>query len=223
MSTQPLRDTGDMTSIRVIVVDDHAFTRTTVSDSLRIHGIDVVAACSTANEAIQGAAMHNPDVMIIDLNLGQGPSGLDLATGLRKKNPHLGIVILTSYSDPRLMASDLPPLPQGALYLVKQEIVETETLAQAVVRAHESSRSNRNTSNQSTRLELTDGQVDVLRLMSEGLSNSEIARRRGVKEKAIEQTISRIAKRLEIPAGSEVNQRAQLVRVYFELTGTQRV
>jgi DNA-binding NarL/FixJ family response regulator len=120
------------------------------------------------------------------------------------------------------MSNDLPPLPQGAMYLVKQEIVDTETLAQTVARAHENARSTRNTANQSTRLELTDGQVDVLRLMSEGLSNSEIARRRGVKEKAIEQTISRIAKRLEIPAGSEVNQRAQLVRAYFELTGTQR-
>lgn len=212
-----------MANIRVIVVDDHAFTRTTVSDSLRIHGVDVVETCGTANEAIQGAAKHNPDVMVIDLNLGQGPSGLDLATGLRKRNPHLGIVILTSYSDPRLMSNDLPPLPPGALYLVKQDIVDTETLAKAVTRAHESSRSTRSTGNHSKRLELTDGQVEVLRLMSEGLSNGEIARRRGVKEKAIEQTISRIAKRLELRAGSEVNQRAQLVRAYFELTGTQRV
>mgnify|MGYP006276206063 CR=1 FL=1 len=212
-----------MTNIRVIVVDDHAFTRTTVSDSLRIHGVDVVDACATASDAIKSAATHNPDVMVIDLNLGQGPSGLDLATGLRKKNPNLGIVILTSYSDPRLMSNDLPTLPQGGLYLVKQEIVETETLAQAVFRAHESARNTRPVSQRSKRLDLTDGQVDVLRLMSEGLSNSEIARRRGVKEKAIEQTISRIAKRLEIPAGSELNQRAQLVRVYFELTGTQSV
>jgi DNA-binding NarL/FixJ family response regulator len=212
-----------MPDIRVIVVDDHAFTRTTVADSLRIHGVDVVETCGTANEAIQGAATHNPDVMVIDLNLGQGPSGLDLATGLRKRNPHLGVVILTSYSDPRLMSNDLPPLPAGALYLVKQDIIETETLAKAVMRAHESSRSSRGSGNHSKRLELTDGQVEVLRLMSEGLSNGEIARRRGVKEKAIEQTISRIAKRLELPAGSEVNQRAQLVRAYFELTGTQRV
>lgn len=212
-----------MPNIRVIVVDDHAFTRTTVADSLRIHGIDVVETCGTANEAIQGAATHNPDVMVIDLNLGQGPSGLDLATGLRKRNPHLGIVILTSYSDPRLMSNDLPPLPPGALYLVKQDIVDTETLARAVSRAHESTRNTRSAGNHSKRLELTDGQVEVLRLMSEGLSNGEIARRRGVKEKAIEQTISRIAKRLELPAGSEVNQRAQLVRAYFELTGTQRV
>ncbi len=212
-----------MANIRVIVVDDHAFTRTTVSDSLRIHGVDVVETCGTANEAIQGAAVHNPDVMVIDLNLGQGPSGLDLATGLRKRNPQLGIVILTSYSDPRLMANDLPPLPPGALYLVKQDIVDTETLAKAVTRAHESARNTRGLGNHAKRLELTDGQVEVLRLMSEGLSNGEIARRRGVKEKAIEQTISRIAKRLELPAGSEVNQRAQLVRSYFELTGTQRV
>ncbi len=211
-----------MKSIRVIVVDDHAFTRTTVASSLRGHGIDVVAECATALEAIQGAATHNPDVMVIDLNLGNGPSGLDLATRLRKTNTALGIVILTSYSDPRLMATDLPELPPGALYLVKQEIVDTATLANAVIQVSEGTRNSRGNVNQATRLELTDGQIDVLRLMSEGHSNAEIARRRGVKEKAIEQTISRIAKRLELPAGSEVNQRAQLVRTYFELTGTQR-
>jgi len=211
-----------MTSIRVIVVDDHAFTRTTVASSLRGHGVDVVAECATALEAIQCAATHNPDVMIIDLNLGNGPSGLDLATRLRKTNPALGIVILTSYSDPRLMATDLPELPSGALYLVKQDIVDTATIANAVTQALEGSRTNRVTTNQGKRLELTDGQIDVLRLMSEGHSNSEIARRRGVKEKAIEQTISRIAKRLELPAGTDVNQRARLVRSYFELTGTQR-
>jgi len=216
-----------MTRIRVIVVDDHAFTRATVASSLRGHGIDVVTECGTALEAIQGAANHNPDVMVIDLNLGSGPSGLDLATRLRKTNPALGIVILTSYSDPRLMATDLPELPTGALYLVKQDIVDTATLANAVTQAIEGVRANRSTTtrsnaNYATRLELTDGQIDVLRLMSEGHSNAEIARRRGVKEKAIEQTISRIAKRLELPAGTEVNQRAQLVRTYFELTGTQR-
>ncbi len=128
--------------------------------------------------------------------------------------------MLTSYSDPRLLSTELPALPQGAIYLVKQEISDTGDLAQAVKRAHEASRERGNRNNRSTRLEITDGQVDVLRLMSEGLSNSEIARRRDVKEKAVEQTISRIAKRLDIPAGSQVNQRAQLVRAYFELTGT---
>jgi len=211
-----------MNSIKTIVVDDHAFTRTTVSDSLRVHGLDVVAECATALEALQSAEEHHPDVMVLDLNLGQGPSGLDLAHRLRKTDPTLGIVLLTSYSDPRLMSNDLPELPNGALYLVKQEISDTATLADAVKRVFESARPSRGTDSQATRLDLTDSQIDVLRLMAEGLSNAEIARRRDVKEKAVEQTISRIAKRLSLPARSEVNQRAQLVRAYFELTGTQR-
>jgi DNA-binding NarL/FixJ family response regulator len=58
-----------------------------------------------------------------------------------------------------------------------------------------------------------------MRSVAEGLTNAEIARRRQVSERAVEQMMRRIAQRLELPADSTFNQRVQLTRAYLEMTG----
>lgn len=207
-------------TLHVVVVDDHSFTRSTVSASLRQNRFDVVAEVDNALDAVQAVVNYKPDAVVIDLNLGDGPSGIDLARGLRKNHPDLGIVLLTSYTDPRLFADDLPELPVGTQYLVKQDLEDAEALADAV------NASIGNTSKRivepESRLPLTDAQTDVFRLLAEGLSNAEIAKRRGVKEKAVEQTLGRIAKRLEVESSGSTNLRAQLVKTFYRLTGSQR-
>ena len=207
-------------ALHVVVVDDHAFTRSTVSASLRQNKFDVVAEVENAYDAVQAVVNQKPDAVVIDLNLGEGPSGIDLARGLRKNHPNLGIVILTSYADPRLFSDDLPDLPAGAQYLVKQDLGDAEELADAVNASV--GLSTKRAQDLETRLPLTDAQTDVFRLLAEGLSNSEIAKRRGVKEKAVEQTLGRIAKRLEVQTDGTTNLRAQLVKTFYRLTGSQR-
>ena len=207
-------------TLHVVVVDDHSFTRSTVSASLRQNKFDVVAEVENALDAIQAVVTHNPDAIVIDLNLGEGPSGIDLARGLRKNHPNLGIVLLTSYTDPRLFAEDLPDLPVGTQYLVKQDLEDAEALADAVNASI--GNTSKRTIEPDSRLPLTDAQTDVFRLLAEGLSNAEIAKRRGVKEKAVEQTLGRIAKRLEVDSDGTTNLRAQLVKTFYRLTGSQR-
>jgi DNA-binding NarL/FixJ family response regulator len=69
--------------------------------------------------------------------------------------------------------------------------------------------------------EITESQLDTMRLLSKGLSNSEIAKLRGVTEKSIEQSIARLAKNLNLPKGKAINQRVQISRLYFKLTGSR--
>ena len=66
---------------------------------------------------------------------------------------------------------------------------------------------------------LTDVQLDVLRMVSEGMSTQAIADARQVSTKAVEQNISRLSEILEVPRDSSNNQRVQLARAYLELAG----
>lgn len=68
-----------MRRLKVLLVEDNDFTRSTVAASLRAEDCQVVAAVSTAKEAVTVASEHDIDCAVIDLHLGPGPTGIDLA------------------------------------------------------------------------------------------------------------------------------------------------
>ena len=68
---------------------------------------------------------------------------------------------------------------------------------------------------------VTDSQLETMRLVAQGKSNNEIAKIRGVSEKSIEQSISRLVSNLDLPKGVSSNQRVQISKLYFKLTGSK--
>ena len=66
---------------------------------------------------------------------------------------------------------------------------------------------------------LTEVQIDILRLVSEGLTTASIAEARGTSEKSIEAALKRIHTVLELPREKSLNPRVQLTRAFFELSG----
>lgn len=206
-------------AIRVLLVEDDAFSRTTVGAALETLGIEVVASAANAEQAVAAARTHDFEVAILDLDLGPGPTGIDVAHGLRRSRPELGIVILTSFGDPRLLSSSLAELPEGSTYVVKQSLSSMELLAVAI----EAARAKAGTG---VPLEaasgLTNAQIETLHLLACGLSNAQIAKVRVVTERSVEQAIARTAKRLGLAATPDVNQRVALTREYFRLTGAAR-
>lgn len=204
---------------RLLVVEDDDFTRTTLAGALAHAGFDVVAAVGDAANAVGRATALLPDCAVLDLDLGPGPTGIDVAHGMRRALPSLGIVMLTSFSDPRLLSTSLKDLPRGASYVVKQSLTDLGILVAAVEGAIALSGSAAMPDEASG---LTDAQVETLRLLAAGLSNAEIARVRVVTEKSVEQAVARCAKRLEITAAPGTNQRVALARAYFRLTGAAR-
>ena len=155
------------------------------------------------------------------MDLGIGATGIDVGIALRKKNPSIGLVFLTTYKDPRLIESNMPLIPEGAIYLNKREINSVSALAQqiAIASARPLSRRSFPWNKNSDLNSLTDIQIEIMREIATGASTSEIARKRGVTEQAIDKTISRISKQLDIPKNAETNQRVQIVRAYFESKG----
>jgi len=76
----------------VVVVEDDDFTRWTLRETLEGHGYTVVADCATAAEAFAAQKLHHPRVALLDLDLGRGPNGIDVAGTLRRNDPSIGIV-----------------------------------------------------------------------------------------------------------------------------------
>lgn len=202
-------------ALSVLLVEDDNLVRTALAAGLTLHGYEV-AAVADARSAMSSFHATPPDVAVLDLHLGAGPTGLDLAVGMRERSPDLGLVLLTSFTDPRLLRSSLDTLPPGMLYLVKQSIDDLSLLAAAIESAPESVRA---PAAAAPRSPLTAAQADTLRLLAAGLSNSEIARVRVVTEATVEKTIARTAQALGIPYEDGVNQRVALARAYFRLIG----
>lgn len=203
---------------KVLLVEDDTFTRTTLAATLEFLGFQVIDAVSDAAAAMNVVRSRHIDVLVTDLDLGPGPSGVDIAFGVRALYENTGIVILTSFSDPRLLSSSIKSAPDFSTYVVKQSLSNIEILKEAILGSLTFSE----TSGTGPIVDLTNSQIETLRLLSYGLSNAEIARVRVVTEKSVEQTISRTAKRLNIESSTALNQRVALSRVFFQLTGAMR-
>jgi len=143
-----------------------------------------------------------------------------LAHGLRKLNPTIGIVLLTSFSDPRLFAASVKELPPSSAYVVKQSLKDIRILTTAIVGSREMAQEQCESG--VPRVPLSDSQVETLRLLAYGLSNAEIARVRVVTEKSVEQSVKRAATALDIEIDPTANQRVALARAFFSLTGATR-
>mgnify|MGYP006271839487 CR=1 FL=1 len=201
-------------------MDDHPFGLATLAGALTGRGF-VVSAAGSAPAALASASDFRPAVAVLDLDLGAGPTGIDVARALRKSLPAIGICILTSYRDPRLAGSGLPQLPVGSMYLCKADLSDIDQLVRAIDLLEHAPLVQRSVATMTTgpTAALTDVQVEVLLAVGAGVTTAQIAAQRGVTASAIEQTIARICERLEIPRNSLLNQRVQLVQALNRLRG----
>ena len=206
---------------RLILVEDDPFTRATLGDALALHGFDIRARVATAFDAIEAQRIHSPQVALLDLDLGVGASGIDVAIALREQNPTIGIVFLTTYKDPRLINSNMPNLPEGAIFLNKLEMNSTAKIAIQISLAIVKPLARRALPwvRSGPLSSMTAVQIEILKDIASGLSTTEIARTRGVSEQAIDKSITRISKNLGIPKSADSNLRVQIVRAYFENKG----
>lgn len=209
-----------LVTIKIAIVEDEAFTRVTLSGTARALGFDVVIETDSASKALSMAIESQPQVALIDLHLGAGPTGIDLAIALRLKLPNIGLVILSSFEDPRLLNPNLPTIPTRVQYIMKSKITHALKLKSIILDSIniDSSPSMREEQVSSV-AKLSDTQIETLRLMALGLSNGEIAKRRFVTEKSVEISIARLAKKLKIEQTPSANQRVNIAKVYFRATG----
>ena len=91
-------------SASVLVIDDHPLVRDGVKKSLTATGFNCVGEAGSLKEAIAMIALHNPDVITVDLNLPDG-NGLEIINWARKNSPTIAIIVLTLENDLDLVSA----------------------------------------------------------------------------------------------------------------------
>ena len=204
-----------MSTHRVLLVDDDDFTRMTLRAVLASLDYEVIGDASNVVAAMDLARAGSPDIAVIDLDLGEGPTGIDLAHGLRTLLPSIGLVMLSSYADPRLIGRRTRPLPEGTQYLSKQSVGDARVLDEALRKSLDRD----NTSPPAEGTALTDAQIEMMRLIAAGYSNAEIAKRMWITEDGVNRAVTRLVKQLGLQVSKEHNTRVLISRAYAELAG----
>ena len=84
-------------TMRVLLVDDHALIREGLRRALeQTDDLEVVGEAGSLSEALALERLHEPDVAVVDVNLGDG-SGIDFVRTMRQRRPTMGLVVLTMY------------------------------------------------------------------------------------------------------------------------------
>jgi two-component system nitrate/nitrite response regulator NarL len=161
---------------KVLVVEDDALLRSLIASNLVANGF-IVETTDNAASARKIADDFDPDVALLDIELGNGPTGIDLALVLRKNMPEIDLVFLTHIPEPRVVGVDNRKIPKNAAYLAKDRITDPKMLSMAIDAAlrGRAGREFRDDKRDYPLAELSRSQLAVLQRVALGMSNTEIA------------------------------------------------
>jgi DNA-binding NarL/FixJ family response regulator len=209
----------------IVVVENESLLRDLIARSLEVAGFDVSTAANAA-DAKRAVKATDPDVCVVDIELGPGPNGFDFAEYLSREAQDVGVVFLTNLPDPRFANRDSKSITQNQAYLRKSQLVDSKELIEAVnaVLKEQDVDKYRHDQDQTRPLaELSKRQISVLKLVAEGQSNSQIAEERGTTVRAVEGMVSRIFIALGVDAQGVGNARVEATRMYLSAAGAVTV
>jgi DNA-binding NarL/FixJ family response regulator len=204
----------------VLVVEDEKLTRSLIVEMLESAGFQV-RGCASAAEALRECRFFDPDAVVTDIDLGAGPSGLDLVETLARTAPHVSVLVLSNYP---ILRQHSVHKERKLAYLDKRHVDGSRELITALEAVLLDDKAMIQASGEADAAiaRLSASQLETLRLMAEGYSNAEIAARRGISKRANESLIRRTITALGIAPDERMNPRVQAVRRYFRSTGVPR-
>ncbi len=198
----------------VVVVDDHPVVRAGVRTVLGVAaGITVLAEGSTGADALRLVALHHPDVVVLDVNLPD-INGVEVTRRLRAQGETVAILVMTVHDDSRTVFGLLENGATG--YVLKDEALET--LAQAVRAVAQGASwlspavarqvvhravGDVTAAPEAPLTPLTPRELEVLRLLSQGLDNAAIARTLVVTTRTVQNHVSAIYSKLNVTSRTE--------------------
>jgi len=196
-------------AITILLVDDHEVVRQGVRAFLDTQAdISVVGEADSGEEAVRLAEQLIPDVILMDLVMPGKVDGVEATRQVKKSSPRTQVVVLTSYHEDEHI---FPAIRAGAIsYVLKEigseelgEVVRKAAKGEAVLHPRVAARLIREV--QGARnvdpnpfTELSDREMEVLRLIANGLSNAKIAEQLVISEKTVKGHVSNILGKLHL-------------------------
>ncbi len=198
-----------MTTIRVLLVDDHAIVRLGLMTLINEQpGMQVVGEAGTAAEAVQAVEQLRPDVVLMDIRM-PGEGGIEATRQISQRFPPVKVVMLTSFADDELVVRAIRAGAVG--YVLKQvgneellraiaaaargeALLDPATTARLLGRVREAERR----ADEDAFRDLSDRELDVLAELARGKTNVEIGRRLNLSEKTVRNYVSTVLEKLHL-------------------------
>ncbi|MFI1916217.1 response regulator [Nocardia sp. NPDC020380] len=210
--------------IRILVADDHTLLREALCDLLRAEpDFDIVAQSSTGTSTIQLAGEHEPDVLLLDLEMPESDPP-ETVRRLLAQDPALRIIVLSMHDEQQLVQQLLSLGVRGYLHKGAGRHTLTSAIRQSVGDGQQTVTLSVSTQSLRARAEepedaagtLSAREREVLMLVAEALSNRQIATRLGVTEATVKRHLRNIFTKLEavsrIDAVNRAVERALITR-----------
>jgi DNA-binding NarL/FixJ family response regulator len=194
---------------RIILVDDHEVVRLGLRSLLEKQpDFEVVAEASTAKEALEKTRDHQPDVVVMDIRL-KGGSGIEATQSITEQFPDTKVIMLTSYAEDEMLFSAIRAGAAG--YVLKQiggddlvRAIEAVGRGEALLdpavtqRVFQQVRKAAREEEASAFADLTEQEMHVLQLVSEGRTNRQIAEMLYLGEGTVRNYVSSILSKLNV-------------------------
>jgi DNA-binding NarL/FixJ family response regulator len=208
--------------MRVIVAEDLLLTRVGIVRLLADAGVEVAAETGDADEVVVLAARLHPDAVVMDIRMPptNTDEGLVAAARLKEQQPSIGVVVLSHYIEPAYALRLLEHGPEGVGYLLKERVVDSRVLVDALRRVIDGETVvdptivARLLSRKRTRdpfAALSAREREVMGLVAEGLSNRAIAARLFLTERTIESHMTSIFSKLGLEEAPDQHRRVLAV------------
>jgi DNA-binding NarL/FixJ family response regulator len=198
-----------MDTLNIMLVDDHEVVRMGLRMLIeQVSDVKIVAETGSAEEAIRLCSVHQPDVVIMDIRMPPGNSGIEACRTIVERWPQTQVIMLTSFANDELIAAAIQAGAVG--YVLKQggtsELVRTldavrhgaAMLDPAVTRRVLAMMRQQGENKPDPFRDLTEREIDVLCLLTEGKSNAEIAEVLVLSDKTVRNHISVILDKLRV-------------------------
>jgi DNA-binding NarL/FixJ family response regulator len=205
---------------RLLVVEDEPLMASLLASALTSAGFSVETA-SDVLEAREAVRNFDPDAVLLDISLGDGPSGLDLAHVLNRQRPDIALIVLTKFPDPRTAGVETTLLPPNCGFLRKDRVRDTAYLLESIEAALNDRTSEIRQDGDDTHplAPLSVKHLEVLRLMATGYTNDYIAKLKDASQSTVERWNIEIFRALDINTKGNINPRVEAVRMFVAAAG----
>ena len=212
--------------LRVVLAEDSVLLREGVARILLDAGFEIVGQAGSADDLLLKVRSYSPDVAIVDIRMPptHTDEGLRAAQEIRERHPGVGVLVLSQYIEATYAMELLAENAEGVGYLLKDRISDVKEFAAAVRRVGEGGSAldpaivtqlvGRRRKDDPID-HLTPREREVLELMAQGRSNSGIAERLVVTERAVEKHVTSIFEKLRLPPAAEDHRRVLAVLAFL--------